>query len=164
MSIQDDFIKAYDRYSDALFRYCYFRVYEREKAKDLVQETFLKTWQYIAEGKPVDNLRAFLYKVAYHLIVDYSRKIKENSLDTMREKGYDPFFDEREKRRVEFDVSVAFSKIQMLDEIYREPILMRYVDGFSVKEIARHVGETENAISVRIHRGIKQLRKLLPYE
>ena len=40
----DEFMKVYDAHVDAIFRHCYFRVFDRERARDLVQETFLKTW------------------------------------------------------------------------------------------------------------------------
>lgn len=161
MSVHDEFMKAYEKYADALFRYCYFRVYEREKAKDLVQEIFFRTWRYIADGNSIENLRAFFYKVAYHLIVDLARKKKEISLDQLKETGYEVPYDERKKREAVLDAHQVLEKLDKLDEKYREVLLLRYIDGFSPKEIARMVGETENTISVRIHRGIKLVRQLL---
>ena len=38
---------------------------------------------------------------------------------------------------------------------------MRYVDDLSIKEIAEITGETENNVSVRIHRGLEKLRELV---
>ena len=157
----DEFIKAYDKYSDAIFRYCYYRVYEREEAKELVQEVYMRTWEYISKGNTIENMRAFFYKVAYHLIVDHSRKKKEISLDALHEKGFDAKVDLRPRWEHEIEMKAVLNIIQKLDDMYREAILLRYVDGFSPKEIATMLGESENVISVRIHRGIKQLRQLL---
>ena len=39
--------------------------------------------------------------------------------------------------------------------------MLRYVDGFSPKEIADIVGESQTLVSVRIHRGLKKLRELM---
>lgn len=39
---EGEFMKAHDAYADALFRHCYFRLYDRERAKDLVQDAFMK--------------------------------------------------------------------------------------------------------------------------
>lgn len=76
-----DFLAAYDEHSDALFRHVLIRVRDREVAKDIVQEAFSRTWLYLSEGKKIDYMRAFLYRVANNLIVDGSRKKKSASLD-----------------------------------------------------------------------------------
>ncbi len=163
MLLNEEFIKAYESYSDAIFRYCYFRVYDRERAKDIVQETFMKTWDYIARGNDIDNIRAFLYKVARNIIIDYTRKKKEDSLEALQESGFNPGVDERANKEIEFDFQAALQAIKSLDEKYREAVTMRYIEGYSPKEIAKMIDETENVISVRIHRGLQQLRKKIKY-
>lgn len=155
------FISAYDAYADAIFRHCYFRVFDRERARDLMQEAFMRTWEYVAKGKEVKNIRAFLYKVANNLIIDHSRKKKEFSLDELREKGFEPGFDNKDKLQASIDGQAIFVALEKLDKKYRDVIFMRYVDEFSPKEIAAALGERENVISVRIHRGLKQLRSIL---
>lgn len=156
----DDFIDFYNVLSDAIFRHVYFRVFDRERAKELTQETFMRTWQYIAAGKEIKNHKAFLYKVANNLIIDESRKKKSLSLDELKESGFDPGFEEREHIQNSLDAESAKIVIKTLAEKYRDVVMMRYVDGFSPKEIARMIGETENVVSVRIHRGLKQLNKI----
>ena len=44
---------------------------------------------------------------------------------------------------------------------YREVLIMRYIDGLTPADIAAILGESPNAISVRLHRGIKQLHALM---
>lgn len=156
-----DFIGAYDAYSEAIFRHCYFRIFDRERAKELMQETFTRTWEYLAQDKEVKNLRAFLYKVANNLIIDNSRKKKEFSLDELREKGFEPGIEEEAKIQNSIDSQVVLVALKKLDRKYRDVIAMRYIDEFSPKEIAALLGEKENVISVRIHRGLKLLRKFI---
>ena len=157
----EGFMKAYDAHADAIFRFFYFRVFDREKAKDLAQDTFTKTWQYLVNGNEVRNLKAFLYQVARNLVIDYSRKKTALSLDDLHEKGFDPHTDHREGLYDSIDARHALSLVKNLDEKYREVLLMRFVDGFSPREIARELKESENVVSVRIHRALKQIRKLL---
>jgi RNA polymerase sigma factor (sigma-70 family) len=57
--------------------------------------------------------------------------------------------------------SFALSALTRLDTKYREAIIMRYVDDLTPEEIARITSETPDVISVRIHRGLKQLRNIL---
>lgn len=155
------FVKAYDELADAIFRHCWFRIGDRERAKDLMQETFTRSWQYITQGTPVNNLKPFLYRVANNLIIDEYRKKRELSLDSLMADGFEPGFNEIKNTEQTIDAKLALNVINQLDEKYREAILMRYVDELSPKEIAEITGENENNVSVRIHRGLKQLKELL---
>src|SRR3989338_7090137 len=63
----------YDTYIEKIYRYIYFRVSDTGLAHDISQEVFLQTWEYVAANKTIDNLQSFLYRVAYHKIVDHYR-------------------------------------------------------------------------------------------
>lgn len=155
-------LDAYDAYADALFRHCYFRLYDREIAKDVVQDTFIRTWEYLSNGKTVDNMRAFLYCAANNLVIDHVRKHTTTSLDGLHEKGFDPKDEKADASRV-FDIVSGREVAQVLhglEEPYRTVVIMRYIDDLMPREIAMVLGETENVISVRIHRGTKKVREL----
>ena len=154
------FLDAYEAHSAALFRHCYFKTSNRELAKDVVQETFTRTWSYIAEGRKVDNMRAFLYRVAGNAIIDEMRKRKATSLDALEEEGFTPV-DERAESGEDFAAGQeAMRVLKLVEEPYRTALAMRYVEGLTPKEIAETLGETENVISVRIHRAVKKLREV----
>ncbi len=157
---EQEFLQAYDQFADAIFRHCFFRVSDRDLAKDMTQDTFIRTWQAIQKGQQIQNIKAFLYKVAGNLVIDYYRKKKELSLDDLQEKGFDPV--KESKQSVDFiDLQLALTELQKLPEKYRQALSLRYVEEFSVAEIAEILGESENVVSVHIHRGIKELRKNL---
>ncbi|MBI3019922.1 MAG: RNA polymerase sigma factor [Parcubacteria group bacterium] len=161
MNPEAQFLKAFDEYADALFKHCFFRVSDREGAKDLVQETFARAWDHLRQGKEVRDYRAFLYRIADNLVVDFYRKKKAVSLEELGDKEKNTlFYDERGAREVEDDARRVLSEIQKLPEDYQKVVTMRYVDGLSPKEIAVIFGESENVISVRIHRGVEKLRAL----
>jgi len=160
-AIEQEFLKGYDQYSDAIFRHCVFRVSDREKAKDIAQGTFVRLWGYMSQGKEIDNMRAFLYRIANNLIIDEYRKKKEDSLDKMRdEEGFDIGFEPRHDIEAKDDYVRAQALLERLPEKYREALVMRHIDGLSVKDIARLTHESENVISVRIHRAIEKLKSL----
>lgn len=146
--------------ADALFRYCYFKVSDRELAKDLVQEAYFRTWNCLGKGEKIDNIRAFLYKVLNNLVIDEYRKKKAISLEQMAENGFDPAFNDRESIEDKIDGKMAVEMLQFIPESYQEVIFMRYVEDMSLKEISEIVGETENAISVRVHRGLKKIKEM----
>jgi RNA polymerase sigma-70 factor (ECF subfamily) len=162
MSITDEFIKLYDEMADQLFRHCFFKLSNRELALDLVQETFSRTWEYIASGKEVKNVKGFLFKVANNLIIDEYRKKKAVSLETLQEQtGFDAPVNEHKKTIFSVEVDNVLVYINKLDSKYKDVILMRYVNDYSPKEIAQILGESENAISVRINRGLKKVQEML---
>ena len=158
---ESEFMKAYDAYADALFRHCYFRIYDRERAKDLVQDSFMKAWEYAAGGKKIDNLRAFLYKILHNLIVDEFRKKKTISLDELQEMGIEPKADLKEKIENFAEVKNLIFLFQKLEPAYREAATMRYVDDLTPREISEITGETENVISVRLNRAANKLRDMV---
>jgi len=157
--LSEAFLKAYDDLGDAIFKHCYFRVYDREQARDLVQECFTRTWEQLAAGKEIHNIKAFLYRVANNLVIDRARKKKESSLDEALEQGFQPAGTENAETAAE--VGQALRALERLDPKYREAVRLRYIDGLSPGEIAAVTGESENNVSVRVHRGLEQLRQAL---
>ncbi len=159
MNTEAQFLEAFERFADALFRHCFFHVSDREAAKDLVQETFARAWDYLREEKEVRDYRAFLYRIADNLIIDFYRKGKAVSFEDLGDKEKNTlFYDERGAREVADAARRVLREIKKLPEDYQKVVMMRYVDELTPKEIAAILGESENAVSVRIHRGIEKLR------
>jgi len=156
--LMDEFSDAYEEHKDAIFRHCYFRTFDRELAKDLLQETFVKTWDYLRDGHDIDNMRAFLYKVATNLIINNARKAKSTSLEALQEAGFDPGEDDPETKRDWIEEKKVVTLLAKVDEPYRSAVTLRYVEGLQPAEIAEVLGVSANVISVRIHRGLKQLK------
>lgn len=158
---EKQFIESYDKYSDAIFRYCYYRVFDREKAKDFVQEAYCRTWKYMIDGNHIDNIRAFLYRTATNVIIDESRKKKSASLDYIMEKGFSPSVDTRQKTENYFMGKEIINIVQSLEEKYRDVIMMKYVDDLSTKEMAFILNETEGNIYVMINRGLQKVKDII---
>lgn len=159
---EEEFLAAYESLSDALFRHSYFRLYERERAKDAVQDAFIKTWDYARKGGEIANIRAFLYRVLNNVIVDEIRRKKAISLEVLLEEGYQPL-DNKSGRAVlenSLEIKNLLKLMYKLEEGKRDLLIMRYVDGFGPKEIAEVVGESENVISVRLSRAVKELKEI----
>lgn len=158
------FLSAYEKHADAIYRHCYFRVYNKELAEDLTQETFIKTWKYIAEGKEIKNIKAFLYKTAVNLIIDNSRKKKPVFLEDIGEKEKAPSIRLNSMEQKIFNSYEGKEIIKILEELgggYKQVIIMRYIDDLRPKEIAAILGESSNAVSVRINQGLKKLRQII---
>ncbi len=154
------FITHYDLYNDAIFRFCLTKVRDRDLALDLTQDTFIRAWNYLQKGVVVENMRALLYRIARNLIIDFTRKKHEESLDSILETGLD--FESRrelEDMHTFADMRIALQLIDQLEKPTRDIIIMRFLDGLSVNEIAEFLEVEPNTISVRIHRALQSLQK-----
>lgn len=166
MSQEKLFLEAFDQFADALYRHCYFRISDKERAKDLVSETFTRTWDYVVKGNTVNEFKPFLYRTLNHLIIDEYRKKRVESLDALLEDAAVPesAFHElveghREDVEMKLDAQLIPALLERMPQSYREVVVMRYVDGMMPAEIADALGESVNVVSVRIHRGIAWLTK-----
>ncbi|MES2006728.1 MAG: RNA polymerase sigma factor [Patescibacteria group bacterium] len=164
------FEDAYTRFSDELFRHCYLRISDRDRALELTQEAFLRTWEYVQKGNVVLEFRPFLYRTLKNLIIDEYRKMKTQSLEAMVEGteggSVEALLPPDESNTLEaaidrFEGTRALKALQELPDAYKEVLILRYVEGLSPKEIAHQLDENENAVSVRVHRGLKKLKELL---
>jgi len=167
---EETFLAAYKANTDALFRHILFRIGgDRERAKDLLQDVFCRTWDKVRDGREIENLRAYFYRIAHNLIVDEYGKHKTVSLDALREgETEEENFDLPDTCAI--DPSEAASVAELKRAIDRLPddsrtvLVMRYIDDLGPSEIAEILSESANVVSVRINRATKELRKILQIE
>jgi len=152
---EQQFLAAYDEWASALWRQAYFRVGSKELAEDLVSEAFARAWDHY-RTKPVDNLKALLYRILHNLIIDHYRKPQSTvNLDEISELK----FSETPHADIA-DVSNLHSKLQKLPEIYRQVLVWRYIDDLDISEIAKLLSKTSTNVYVIIHRALKALREI----
>lgn len=157
------FDNVYEEHADTVFRHIYFRISDRERAKEITQDVFMRFWEYISSGQDVENTKSFLIKSAHNAVVNEYRSRKNDvSLDEMLETVGDKIEDTKvlklESRLLAMDV---FECISLLPANYKDVIVYKYIDDMSTKDIAEFLGETESNISVKIHRASKRLAEII---
>ena len=151
---------AHHDYEKKLSAHAYYKVNDKAMSEDLVQNTFLKTWNYLVKGGEIKMMKAFLYHVLNDLIVDEYRKRKCVSLDVLLESGYEPSAKDSTNFIDELDSQSALLKIAQLPVKYRDVMFMRYERMLTLTEISLITGLSKNTIAVQIHRGIEQLKEI----
>lgn len=161
---KEEFLTVYDEHGDAVYRRCLFKTSDHEVARDLMQEAFTRTWDYLAGGKDIDNVKAFVFTVANNLIKDHYKKKK--SITMMDMGDFDPqrIVDEVENIQDKAEVQEVLRALEELKEADREMLTLNIVDGFGPKEIGEMLGERENTVSVRLHRARTRLRSVLNFD
>ncbi len=164
-------LEAYQSHSESIFRFILFKIDNRERALDLAQETFMKTWIHISKNGELKNTRAFLYKVAGNLVIDEYRKrgkkdFNTDSLEAMSEDGFEPSatIDELDSITNKLDGEKLMELVQTLPEMYSDILFMKYNEDLSISEMADNLEVSQNVVSVRLNRAIKKLRDLVSAE
>lgn len=151
---------AHHDFQKGLNSHAYFKTNNHALGEDLVQDTFIKTWSYLVKGGKIDLMKAFLYHVLNNLIIDEYRKHKTLSLDTLREKGFEPTAGDSGRLLDVLDGKAAMLLIQRLPLTYRKIMHMRYVQDLSITDMALLTGRSKNSITVQAHRGLEKLKVL----
>lgn len=147
-----DFDAFFDEVFPSLFRYCNRLTGDPDAAEDVAQETFLRFVRDGVQGPP-KALRAWLFKVATHLIRDRYR-VRENRRRLMEENPMTPSASpddpEADVERAE-TVAAVRSALDELDPRDRQLLLMRG-EGFSYKEMADAVGVKATSVGTLLAR------------
>jgi RNA polymerase sigma-70 factor (ECF subfamily) len=123
----------------------------------------------LEEREAIEKPKTFLFTIARNAIIDWYRKKKSVSLDAMADPetgdAYEPFSDEMATDiKLETEGRFLIDKIRELDPGYRDAVYLRFVEGLAPPDIARVLGLSTNATSVRITRGVEKLRRLTGYD
>lgn len=163
------FLEACEEHATPLFRHAYFRVSDRDRALDLTQETFFRAWNHLSEGGGIRQYKNFLYRVLHNLIIDEYRRKQHISLDALLENAttaaaFELLLSEGSVESAEADidqhrlVACIHAAFEQLPEQYRVVLTMRFIDDLSSREIGEVIGLSENAVAVRLSRGVARLR------
>lgn len=153
------FGQLYDRYARMVHGILLARVPPHE-VNDLVQEVFLAALRQLHALRDVSRFGAWLGSITRNRANDYFRKsIPENNLT-------EPVEEEQAESRTtndaaEREAASILAIVRSLPEAYREPLILRLVEGMTGPEIAARTGLTHGSVRVNLYRGMQQLREKL---
>jgi RNA polymerase sigma-70 factor (ECF subfamily) len=124
-------------------------------ADDLVQEVFLTALEKIAALRDAGAVGAWLAMIARNLATDGQRA--QRPLVPL---AHEPAHHDAPRS----EAAEVLAIIRALPEAYREPLVLRLVEGMSGPEIAERVGLTPDSVRVNLHRGMQLLRARLGVE
>jgi len=79
---EDAFAELFYTFYDKLFGFILGLIHSKTKAEDITQEVFLKIWQNRTDMVDVENINAFLFRIAQNQAIDYLRKSAREVLAT----------------------------------------------------------------------------------
>jgi len=150
-----EYNQCVDEFSDNVFRFILKNIKDEDKAKDIVQESYVKMWDKV---KSIEFIKAksYLFTTAYHTMIDQIRKDKK--FTQFEEAPYDSFSHENGYSDLSEILNEAAEK---LPKIQRTVILLRDYEGYSYKEIGEITKLGESQVKVYIYRARLSMKKYL---
>lgn len=154
--IKDGDISSLDElvalYYPGILRYCLWHTQNRQTAEDATQETFLKTIRHLDAYVHHGKFKAYIYKIAANVCIDYNRKrITEQLPDDLSK--YDSSFEQ-----IEAAADFA-SMLRCLPNEQQEAVLLRFVHELKVREIAEVTGVPMRTVQSRLRSALKRIEK-----
>jgi RNA polymerase sigma-70 factor (ECF subfamily) len=162
------FTRLYEETYLFVFRYVYgLSGGPLQEAEDLTAETYTRAWK-TCQGFTGDRQAAlgWLLRIARNLAIDLARRRKVRDVDEnttvefLADGGVAPEADIMTREQI----NILWRMLGTLPEDVREMLVLRYMLGWQVKQVALHLGTSENNVSVTIRRALKGLQRDWPQE
>lgn len=164
---QEAFGHLYERYSQRIYQYIYYRTGSEPDAEDLAAKTFMRAWQHIGtyddRGVPFS---AWLYRIAHNLVANWHRdrsRRKIISLDDLSRWQVNEDGPEAAALFAE-DRANLLRAVRRLPADRQELLTLKFVEHLSNAEIGGVMGRSEGAIKSLYHRTLMTLRDELQQE
>ncbi len=163
-------------YGDILFRFAFSRVNDRERAEDLVQETFVSAIKGYDNFEKRSSEKSWLFSILKHKIIDFYRSKGRNSTDSFEsDEMIDSLFNEsghwkesvQEWNSPELALQnsefrkVLQNCIEHLPQMQRDVFQYRDLDGLSGEDICKLLSLSSSNLWVVTHRARHRLRDCL---
>lgn len=138
-----------------LYRMAYLQVRSEADALDVVQETILKAYKSRKTLRDPDLFRSWLTKILINAALDLLRRRKpqeplEENLEVPAPQGLSP------EERMDL-----YQALEDLSEPYRGLVKLKYLDGYTIREISESTGMPAGTVSVYLRRAMDKLRASL---
>lgn len=141
-----EYNKCVDAFSDGVYRFILKNIKDDDKAKDIVQDSFIKMWDKVGDIT-YEKARSYLFTTAYHTMIDMiRRKKKQTTLEESFTRNLSVSHQYSDLKEV-LDVAV-----EKLPDIQKSVIMLRDYEGYSYDEIGEITGLNESQVKVYIYR------------
>lgn len=148
----DAFVELMERHKSAMYRTAVSILHNDADAADAMQEAILKCWQSIGTLRSDRYFKTWLTRILINCCKDIIRKNGETVYLESYD-GVEPSVQSPSDRQVQ-------DCIDALSENHRLIFTLHYVQGFSVKEIAKLLSMNENTVKTRLARGRTEFKKI----
>lgn len=160
---REQFEQLVNQWYDPLFRFALTLTRDREEARDLTQNAFLKWAEKGHALRTASKAKTWLFSVVHHAFIDQVRRHQRHpavAIDDVDLPSIDRATDSGSAER-SLDAGTVLEALGQLDERFRAPLALFYLEGHSYQEIAEILDVPIGTIMSRLRRGKDHLRTYL---
>ena len=157
---RDSFAALYDRYFDAIYRYCFMRLGSAERAEDAAHQVFVRALEAVDRYREVGRFRSWLFTIAHNVVATELTARSSSSSDVMMKYVVDPAVGPEADALAAVELYTLRSALSRLPADQRQAIELRLA-GLTGREIARELGRSHEAIKMLQQRALAHLRATL---
>ena len=158
-----------EQYQYRLFRYLFYITGDRARAEDFFQETWIRVLERGHQYDGKSRFEAWLFAIARHLVIDWQRTKKAQSLDVLTDPEQErplQIANERELSPVDQLLAQETKEnvqrsLGKLPAIYREVLVLRFQEELQIEEMAGVLSIPVSTVKSRLYRGLDALRGAL---
>lgn len=159
----DAFAELYRANVQAIFRYIYHRTNDMQMAEDLTGDVFMRALQgmsgYRDQGKP---FIAWLYRIAHARVIDHYRRVDRRPIESDVDEEPIAITTDMDAGLLRRHAAKALREaITELTDEQQQVVILRFIEGLRLEEVAQMMGKNANAIKALQHRALKSLASRL---
>lgn len=160
------FENLFNQYAKKLYFFAFGYLKSKPEAEEVVQEVFLKIWQNRTSLNPELSFNAYLFKIAYHQISEKFRKVslEQKYLHDITKEAILFNDDLNERTNYQSLLELVEKRIDKLPFRQKEVLLLRKMDGLSIREISEKLEIAPKTIEHHLTEAIKNIRSGLDKE
>jgi len=156
--------ELYERYKTKVYRTAIAITHDEGMAEDILQEVFLRVNRYADSFDPTQPFEPWLYRITVNLSYSWTNKAKrwvnffQNAIERLRAPS------RRDPERVtesREQSELLRRAINGLPESHRVVIILYYLDGLSVNQVAYAVGVPEGTVKSRLYYAREKLKEAI---
>jgi RNA polymerase sigma-70 factor (ECF subfamily) len=160
----DAFRFIVEKYEKPIFNLMYRTTGSREAAADLAQDAFLRAYANIKRYKIGKNFYTWLYTIALNIARDHLRsKARETKFHSERKSNMRMIADTLQpgEEKAYYEAQAIYQALAQLPIDYREILILKYKNGWTMRDIAKMFNISVSGAKMRVHRGLDKMRTYL---
>ena len=140
----DEMIEICETYFPKIYRFISYRINNRDEAEDLASEVFLRLVR--SKDVIIGNTQAWLYRVAKNIITDHYRRSSIQRSLIERSEELNEYSDPKSDASARIKVYDIERSLKHLTEEQYQVIILKFIEGYSTREVASIMEKTEGAV------------------
>jgi len=153
--------RLYHRYAQSMLNVAYRIVWNREDARDVLQDAFVKIFRGMAELKEISTFPSWVKRIVVNTAINHHKKNGKWSFQELTDQDIKEPTESIDETTIQLNVKKVKQCLLKLPEGYRTVLSLYLIEGYDHKEIASILNITVSTSVSQYSRGKKRLRELL---